>query len=193
MGFVNLLHCQCSFFHQHKHCRFTAIFRSTVVSHWSCEGSTETFLQIARAVVECRHWQSVMLMYYEKLTLPNFSKIRADRNIIQTHRPKRRSKRTHETVMYYSQGLNLKAKALALKPNAKVLGLDLWGQGQDHRSRGQVQKGKKSKGAWNFVKFTSKTGRHLSMGSHSVICHPTKVTAPPSSQPGRLVLDLSTP
>ena len=31
------------------------------------------------------------------------------------------------------------------------------------------------------------TGRHLSMGSHSVICHPT------SPQPGRLVLDLSTP
>jgi len=37
------------------------------------------------------------------------------------------------------------------------------------------------------------TGRHLLMGSHSVICHPTEVTAPPSSQPGRLVLDLSTP
>jgi len=35
------------------------------------------------------------------------------------------------------------------------------------------------------------TGRHLSMGSHSVI--PTEVTAPPSPQPGRLVLDLSTP
>ena len=32
------------------------------------------------------------------------------------------------------------------------------------------------------------TGRHLSMGSHSVVCHPTEVTAP-----GRLVLDLSTP
>ena len=37
------------------------------------------------------------------------------------------------------------------------------------------------------------TGRHLSMGSHSVICHPTEVTAPPSPQPGRLILDLSTP
>ena len=37
------------------------------------------------------------------------------------------------------------------------------------------------------------TGRHLSTGSHSVICHPTEVTAPPSPQPGRLVLDLSTP
>jgi len=37
------------------------------------------------------------------------------------------------------------------------------------------------------------TGRHLSMGSHSVICHPTEVTTPPSPQPGRLVLDLSTP
>ena len=37
------------------------------------------------------------------------------------------------------------------------------------------------------------TGRHLSMGSHSVICHPTEVTAPPSPQPGRLVLDKSTP
>jgi len=37
------------------------------------------------------------------------------------------------------------------------------------------------------------TGRHLSMGSHSVIFHPTEVTAPPSPQPGRLVLDLSTP
>ena len=37
------------------------------------------------------------------------------------------------------------------------------------------------------------TGRQLSMGSHSVICHPTEVTAPPSPQPGRLVLDLSTP
>ena len=34
------------------------------------------------------------------------------------------------------------------------------------------------------------TGRHLSMGSHSIICHPTEV---PSPQPGRLVLDLSTP
>ena len=37
------------------------------------------------------------------------------------------------------------------------------------------------------------TGRHLSVGSHSVICHPTEVTVPPSPQPGRLVLDLSTP
>jgi len=37
------------------------------------------------------------------------------------------------------------------------------------------------------------TGRHLSMGSHSVICHPTEVPAPPSPQPDRLVLDLSTP
>ena len=37
------------------------------------------------------------------------------------------------------------------------------------------------------------TGRHLSIGSHSVICHPTELTAPPSPQPGRLVLDLSTP
>jgi len=37
------------------------------------------------------------------------------------------------------------------------------------------------------------TGRHLSIRSHSVICHPTEVTAPPSPQPGRLVLDLSTP
>ena len=37
------------------------------------------------------------------------------------------------------------------------------------------------------------TGRHLSLGSHSVICHLTEVTAPPSPQPGRLVLDLSTP
>ena len=37
------------------------------------------------------------------------------------------------------------------------------------------------------------TGRHLPMGSHSVICHPTVVTAPPSPQLGRLVLDLSTP
>ena len=37
------------------------------------------------------------------------------------------------------------------------------------------------------------TGRHLSIGSHSVICYPTEVTAPPSPQPGRLVLDLSTP
>jgi len=36
------------------------------------------------------------------------------------------------------------------------------------------------------------TGRHLSMGSHSVICHPTDVTAPPSPQPDRLVLDLPT-
>ena len=33
------------------------------------------------------------------------------------------------------------------------------------------------------------TERHLSMGSHSVICHPTEVTAPPSPQPDRLVLD----
>ena len=30
------------------------------------------------------------------------------------------------------------------------------------------------------------TGCHLSMGSHSVICHPTEVTAPASPQPGRL-------
>jgi len=37
------------------------------------------------------------------------------------------------------------------------------------------------------------TGRHLSMGSHSVICHPIEVTVPPSPQPGRLVLDLSIP
>ena len=37
------------------------------------------------------------------------------------------------------------------------------------------------------------TGHHLSMGSHSVICYPTEVTAPPSPQPGRLVLNLSTP
>ena len=37
------------------------------------------------------------------------------------------------------------------------------------------------------------TRRHLSMGSHSVICHATELTAPPSPQPGRLVLDLSTP
>ena len=44
------------------------------------------------------------------------------------------------------------------------------------------------------------TRRHLSMGSHSVICHPTEVTAEcsrdnpnPSPQPGGLVLDLSTP
>ena len=37
------------------------------------------------------------------------------------------------------------------------------------------------------------TGCHLSMGSHSVICHPTEVTAPHSPQPDRLVLDLSTP
>ena len=36
------------------------------------------------------------------------------------------------------------------------------------------------------------TGRHLSVGSHSVTCHPTEVTAPPSPQLGRLVLDLST-
>jgi len=34
---------------------------------------------------------------------------------------------------------------------------------------------------------------HLSIGSHSVICHPTEVTAHSSPQPGRLVLDLSTP
>jgi len=26
------------------------------------------------------------------------------------------------------------------------------------------------------------TGRHLSMGSHSVICHPTEVTAPPETE-----------
>jgi len=37
------------------------------------------------------------------------------------------------------------------------------------------------------------TGRQLSVRSHSVICHPTEVTAPPSPQPGRLVLDLLTP
>jgi len=37
------------------------------------------------------------------------------------------------------------------------------------------------------------TGRHLSMGSHSVICYLTELTALHSPQPGRLVLDLSTP
>ena len=37
------------------------------------------------------------------------------------------------------------------------------------------------------------TGRHLSIGSYSITCYPTEVTAPPSPQPGRLVLDLSTP
>jgi len=37
------------------------------------------------------------------------------------------------------------------------------------------------------------TGRHLSIGSHNITCHQTEVTAPPSPQPGRLVLDLSTP
>ena len=37
------------------------------------------------------------------------------------------------------------------------------------------------------------TGCHLSVGSHSVICYPTEVTAPPSPQPGRLVLNLSIP
>jgi len=36
-------------------------------------------------------------------------------------------------------------------------------------------------------------GTPLVNRSHSVICHPTEVTAPPSPQPGRLVLDLSTP
>ena len=30
------------------------------------------------------------------------------------------------------------------------------------------------------------TGCHLSMGSHSVICHPTEVIAPPSPQPGQV-------
>jgi len=39
----------------------------------------------------------------------------------------------------------------------------------------------------------NKLALKLSMGSHSVICHPTEVTASPSPQPGRLVLDLSTP
>ena len=33
------------------------------------------------------------------------------------------------------------------------------------------------------------TGHHLSMGSHSVACHSTEVTAQISPQPGRLVLD----
>ena len=37
------------------------------------------------------------------------------------------------------------------------------------------------------------TGRHLSMGSHNAICYRTELTAPPSPQPGKLVLDLSTP
>ena len=40
---------------------------------------------------------------------------------------------------------------------------------------------------------TRTTGRHLSIGSHSITYHPTEVTAPPSPQPGRLVLDWSTP
>ena len=34
------------------------------------------------------------------------------------------------------------------------------------------------------------TGRHLSIGSRSITCHPTEVTASPSPRPSRLVLDL---
>ena len=42
----------------------------------------------------------------------------------------------------------------------------------------------KGKGAYSFREIHLRTtGRHLSMGSHSVICHPTEVTAPPSPQP----------
>ena len=61
----------------------------------------------------------------------------------------------------------------------------------------------KSGGCWKVKKVKERivlseihlrtTGRHLSMGPHSVICHPTEVTALPSPQPDRLVLDLSTP
>ena len=54
------------------------------------------------------------------------------------------------------------------------------------------KKGKKERIVLREIHLRT-TGRHLSMGSHSVICHPTEVTAPPSPQTGRLVLDLSTP
>ena len=49
---------------------------------------------------------------------------------------------------------------------------------------------KKGKGAYSFiVKFTSELrDATCQMGSHSVICYPTEVAAPPSPQPGRLVL-----
>jgi len=33
------------------------------------------------------------------------------------------------------------------------------------------------------------TGRHLSMGSHSVICHPTEVTFTPTGQVGTRFID----
>ena len=52
--------------------------------------------------------------------------------------------------------------------------------------------GHKGKGKGKEIHLRT-TGRHLSMGSHSVICHPTEVIAPPSPQPGRLILNLSTP
>jgi len=45
----------------------------------------------------------------------------------------------------------------------------------------------KGKGAYIVLReiHLRTTGRHLSMGSHSVICHPTEVTAPPRLHPNR--------
>jgi len=55
-------------------------------------------------------------------------------------------------------------------------------------------KGKKVKECTVLSEIHLRTiGCLLSMGSQSVICHPTEVTIPPSPQPVRLVLDLSTP
>jgi len=43
------------------------------------------------------------------------------------------------------------------------------------------------------VKFTPELQDATCQWDISVICHPTEVTAPPSAQLGRLVLDLSAP
>jgi len=52
----------------------------------------------------------------------------------------------------------------------------------------EYTKGKKERIVLSEI-HSRTTGRHLLL----VTCHPTEVTAPPSPQPGRLVLDLSTP
>ena len=54
-------------------------------------------------------------------------------------------------------------------------------------------KGKKVKERMVLREFTLELRDATCQWDHSVICHPTEVTAPPSPQPGRLVLDLSTP
>ena len=53
---------------------------------------------------------------------------------------------------------------------------------------------KKGKGAYSSSWNSPQNyGTPLVKWDHSVICYPTEVAAPPSPQPSRLVLDLSTP